>query len=102
MPKNMDAKKTAGDVVKSDKRMVKVRLTPSSGHRRSRHLEAVPARKEKDRGKYESKPMLVMCRRLTLGKLDLSPVKLSTPHPPDWSLMNPAWMAAPQMKESAR
>jgi hypothetical protein len=67
MPTKLEAKNTAGEVVKRDRRIVKVSETPSSGHRRSRHFEAVPPRKEKERGKYESKPMLLMCLWLTLG-----------------------------------
>jgi hypothetical protein len=51
MPTNTDGKKTAGEVVKSDSRLVNVTDTASSGHRRSRHFEAVPFKKVKDRGK---------------------------------------------------
>ena len=60
MPRNMEGKNTAGEVVKRESRIVKVRLTPSSGQRRSRQDEAVPGRKEKDLGKYEEKPMELM------------------------------------------
>jgi hypothetical protein len=55
-----DGKNTAGDVVNKDRRVVKVRETARRGQRRSRHLDAVPCTKEKDFGKYESKPMLLI------------------------------------------
>jgi hypothetical protein len=48
MPVYTDGKNTAGDVVNRDRRIVNVRETPSRGHRRSRHFDAVPARKEND------------------------------------------------------
>jgi hypothetical protein len=102
MAKNREQKNTAGEVVKRERRRVKVRLTPRSGQRRSRHWELVPGRKEKDLGKYEGKAMLLMWLRFALGYEAFSPTMATTPHPPEASLMKPAWMAALQMKESAR
>jgi hypothetical protein len=51
MPVNKDARNTAGDVVNSERRTVYTKAKLKSGHRKSRHCDAVPLINENDKGK---------------------------------------------------
>jgi hypothetical protein len=101
-PINILKKKTPGDVVKSDNKIVKVSDTNSNSQRASFASQVILLWKVKDDGKLESKGMLSMPFLLELWKLVWYPTRETTPHPPTLLLMTPAWIAALQMKESLR
>lgn len=91
------------EVVVRERRVVNVIDTASRAQRRSEQWELeTSGRKVKEEGNPASKlnediPFLVLD-----GKLWFSPIKEKTPQPPYLFDIRPAWIADPQIKESAR
>lgn len=86
----VEEKNIEGEVVKSERRVVRISVTARRGQRRSAHLVAVSERKRKARGKEASKLMLSMSLRVLEGYVEWLPIKETTPQPPSPFVMKPA------------
>ena len=96
IPIKVPKKNSAGDLVKSDRTVVKTTDTARSGQRISRDEQSIPCSKVKASGKYESKAMLCSPFLNELVKLLCVPMTPTTPQPPFAFEITPAWIAAPQ------
>ena len=104
MPKVLK-KNTPGDVVKIEMSTTAAVVMPSSSHRGSEGqvaLEEESGTKPKDFGNVDVNSAEVNPFRVDDGNECAAPSSFTTPQPPPASVTTPAWMAAWQMKLSAR
>lgn len=98
-------KNTGGEVVKIDRITTAATVIPRRGHRGSCGHVACDAdrrTKLKDLGNVDGKPIDVNPFWVTDGYECAAPSSVTTPQPPAGFETTPAWIAAWQMKLSAR
>lgn len=103
--KNVLKKKTGGEVVKRERSTVAPIVMPSRGHLGSQGQlawEDDSFTKLNDLGNVDGNSTDVNPFRLEDGYECAAPSSFTTPHPPAVFVIAPAWMAAWQMKLSAR